>query len=98
MADFNDDILAKIDETFREFKSYFITKIKTQMKDEVREAIGAEIKKREELKSTVALLRQHAKDFQKQMMVLQSEKEELEKYGRRIHINVEGVPITDNET
>ena len=31
-------------------------------------------------------------------MVLQSENEELEQYGRRLSIRVEGVPTTDNET
>ena len=31
-------------------------------------------------------------------MVLQSENEELEQYGRRLCIRVEGVPTTDNET
>ena len=32
------------------------------------------------------------------MMVLQSENEELEQYGRRLCIRVEGVPTTNNET
>ena len=32
------------------------------------------------------------------MTVLQSESEELERYGRRLCIRVEGVPTTDNET
>ena len=32
------------------------------------------------------------------MMVLQSENEDLEQYGRRLCVRVEGVPITDDET
>ena len=40
------------------------------MKNEVTEAIGVEIRKREELESTVPVLQQHFKNFQKQMMVL----------------------------
>ena len=32
------------------------------------------------------------------MTVLQSENEELEQYGRRLGIRVEGVPTTDSET
>ena len=98
MADLKDEILAKIDEKFREFKCDFITEIKDQIKNEVSEAIGAEIRKREELESTVAVLQQHVKNFQKQIMVLQSENEELEQYGRRLCIRVEGVPTTENET
>ena len=92
------EILAKIYEKFHNFKSDFINEIKDQIKNEVSEAIGVEIKKREELKSTVAVLQQHVRNFQKQMTVLQSENEELEQYGRRLCIRVEGAPITDNET
>ena len=98
MADLKDKILAKIDKKFREFKSDFITKIKDQIKNEVSEGIGAEIRKREELESTVAVLQQHVKNCQKQIMVLQSENKELEQYGRRLCIRVEGVATTDNET
>ena len=98
MADLQNEILAKIDEKFREFKTDFKNKIKDQIKKEVGGAIGGEIRKREELESTVAVLQQHAQNFQKQMMVLQSENEELEQYGRRLCIRVEGVPTNDNET
>ena len=98
MADLKNEILAKIDEKFREFKSDFINEIKDQTKNEISEAIGVEIKKREELESTVAVLLKHVKNFQKQMTVLQSENEELEQYGRRLCIRAEGVPTTGNET
>ena len=40
------------------------------------------MRKREELESTVAVLQQHVKNFQTQMMVLQSEND-LEQYGRQ---------------
>ena len=32
------------------------------------------------------------------MMVLQSKNEDLEQYGRRLCIRIEGIPTTDNET
>ena len=70
-------ILAKIDEKFREFKFDFINNIKEEIKNEVIEAIGVEIRKREKLEYTVAVLQQHVKIFQKQMTVLQSQNEEL---------------------
>ena len=72
MTDLKDEILAKIDEKFHQFKCDFITEIKNQIKNEVSEATGAEIRKQEELESTVAVLQQHVKNFQKQIMVLQS--------------------------
>ena len=98
MVDLKNAILAKIDEKFREFKSDFINEIKDQIKNQVSEAIEAEIRKREELESTVAVLQQHVKNFQKQMAVLQSENKELEQYGRLLCIRVEGIPTTVNET
>ena len=78
MTDLKNEILAKIDEKFREFKSDFLNEIKDQIKNEVSKAIGVEIRKREEQESTVAALQQHVKNFQKLMTVLQSKNEELE--------------------
>ena len=78
---------------FRKFKSAFIR----SDKNEVDEAIGAEIKKREELELTVAVLQHYVKTFWKQMMVLQGENEELEQYGRSLCIRVKGVPTSDYE-
>ena len=72
MTDLKNEILAKIDEKFREFKSDFINEIKDQIKNKVSEVIEVTIRKREELKSTVAVLQQHVKNFQKQMTVYQS--------------------------
>ena len=78
---------------FRKFKSALIR----SDKNEVNEAIGAEIKKREELELTVAVLQHYVKTFWKQMMVLQGENEELEQYGRSLCIRVKGVPTSDYE-
>ena len=75
--------------------SDFINEIKDQIKTEVSKAIRVEITKREELEFTAAVLPQHVRNFQKQMALLQSEKEELKQYGRRLCIRVEGVPTTD---
>ena len=98
MADLKDLVLRKIDKKFRGFRPDFIINIKNQRKNENSEANGAEKSKWEELESTKVVLQQHVKKPQKQMIVLQSEIEELEKYGRRLCIRVEGVPATDNET
>ena len=56
-------ILANIYEQFIELKSDFLFKIKNQIKNKVSEAIGAEIRKREELKWTVAILQQFVNKF-----------------------------------
>ena len=78
MANLKNEILAKIDEKFRGFKFDLINEIKGKIKNEVSESIGVEIRKREELESTVAVFQGHAKNFQKQMRVLQNESKELE--------------------
>ena len=49
MANLKNEILAKIYEKFREFKSDFINVNKDHIKNEVSEAIGVEIRKQEEL-------------------------------------------------
>ena len=75
MADLKDEILSKIDQKFNELKLEFLSELKDQIKKEVSEAIKTEIKKREELESTVSLLQEHVKNFQKQMCMNVQRKE-----------------------
>ena len=63
VANLRNEILVNIYEQFTELKSDFLFKIKNQIKNKVSEAIGAEIRKREELEWTVAVLQQHVKKF-----------------------------------
>ena len=98
MADLKDEILLKIDQKFNKLKLEFLSELKDQTKKEVSEAIKSEIKKREELESTVSLLQEHAKNFQKQVSVLEYKNEELEQYGRRMCLRIEGVPSPENES
>ena len=64
MTDLKNNILAKIEEKFREFKFDFINEVKDQIKNEVSEATEVEIRKQEELESTVEVLQQYVKNFQ----------------------------------
>ena len=98
MGDLKYEILSKIDEIISEFKIDILVELKQQLKIEVVEAFKNEQKIREELKSTVSLLQQHAKIWQNQITELQQEKEELEQYGRRLWVRIGGVPIVDPET
>ena len=63
VANLRNEILVNIYEQFTELKSDFLFKIKNQIKNKVSEAIGAEIRKREELEWTVAVLQQLVKKF-----------------------------------
>ena len=56
------------------------------------------MKKREELKSTVSMLQQHVREYQKRINKLEDDGEELEQYGRRLCLRIDGVPSTDKET
>ena len=98
MGDLKYEILSKIDEIISEFKIDILVELKQQLKIEVVEAFKNEQKIREELKSTVSLLQQHAKIWQNQITEFQQEKEELEQYGRRLWVRIGGVPIVDHET
>ena len=91
LADLKDKLLAKINEKFREFKCV-TTEINDQIKNEVNEAIGAKIRKQDELESTVAILQQHVKNFKSRWWCC------MIQYGKRLCIRGEGVPATDNET
>ena len=98
MTDLKEEILAKIDEKFNELKNDFLTEIKEQIKNEVTAAINNEMKKREELESTVSMLQQHVREYQKRINKLEDDGEELEQYGRRLCLRIDGVPSTDKET
>ena len=98
MADLKDEILSKINQKFNELKLEFLSELKDQIKKEVSEAIKTEIKKREELESTVSLLQEHVKNFQKQVSILECKNEELEQYGRRCCLRIEGVPSVENKS
>ena len=98
MNDLKDEILSKVDDKFSEFKLDILAELKQQLKIEVAEAFKNELKIREELESTVSVLQQHVKICQKQITGMQQANEELEQYGRRLCVRIDGVPTVDNET
>ena len=97
MTDLKEEILAKIDEKFNDLKNDILIEIKEQIKNEVTAAINNEMKKREELESAVSMLQQHVREYQKRID-MEDDGEELEQYGRRLCLRIDGVPSTDKET
>ena len=59
MVDLKDEILTKEDEKFNDFKIAIIVELREQIKEEVSKALEKEIKKREELESTVSMFQEH---------------------------------------
>ena len=92
MADLKDDILSKIDDKFSEFKLDILAELKQQLKIEVAEAFKNELKKWEELEPIVPMFQQHIKICQNQITEMQQANEELEEYGRRFCVRIDGVP------
>ena len=74
MADLKYEILWKIDQKFNELKLEFLSELKDHIKKAVSGTIKTEIKKCKELESTVSLLQEHVKNFQKQVSVLKCKK------------------------
>ena len=77
-------------------------KLFEKFKNEFKEEFSKELKKRDEkiekLESDKAMLQKHILEIKKQVLANQSEIEELEQYGRRQCLRLEGVPIEKNET
>ena len=84
MTHLKEEILAKIDEKLNELKNDFLTEIKKLIKNEVTAAINNEMKKCKELESTVSMLQEHVREYQKQINKLEDDGEELEQYGRTL--------------
>ena len=98
MSDLKEEILAKIEEKFQDFKSSLIAEIREQIKKEVSETLDKEIEKRKEFESTVSMLQEHVKLYQKQMNELKDKHDGLEQYGRRLCVRIDSVPSIENET
>ena len=98
MDELKDEILKLINVRFDEFKCSFLTEMKEQIKNDVAEAMKKELKKREELESTVKVLQSSVAVFQKQIKELRRDQEELQQYGRRLLVWVDGIPLEENET
>ena len=71
MADLKDEILSSIDDKFSEFNLDNLAELKLQLKIEVPEAFKNELKKKEELGSTVSLLQQDVTICQNQITKMQ---------------------------
>ena len=91
-------MLARIDEKFNSLKTDILTKLKDQIKNELAEVFKEEFRKREELESAVSVLQEHVRYYKNQLNEIKHENEELEQYGRRLCVRIEGIPPVENET
>lgn len=92
----------KIDEKFVQFKFVFVKEIKASIIEEFKKILHQETKKIEVLESTVKMLQQQITVLKEKSEVnhqrCQTDHEELEQYGRRLCLRIDGVPCQQNET
>ena len=89
----------KLEEKFSSFKTELISKIKSEIKteiiNEVKQLITEQSKKIDELESTIEILRSQVDVFKNQNT--QTKHEELEQYGRRVCLRVNGMEYVPHE-
>ena len=71
-----------------------IAEIRDQIKQVVPDSLEKKIKEREELASTVYMLQEHVKKYQKQVNKLKDNQDEIKQCGRRLCIRIDSVLIT----
>ena len=91
------DETARINEKFNALKTGILGKLKDQIKNELAEVLKEEFRKREELESTVSVLQEQVHHYQNHVNELKRENKELEQYGRKLSVRVDGVPSVENE-
>ena len=98
-----DEIISFMDKKFAEIKEYIngplLLEIKEGIKNEMKIVIDRQNEKIERCESTVALLQEHVKNLKVQNEILSSKSnkiatdcEELEQYGRRLCLRINGIP------
>ena len=98
MNEFKNEILARTDEKFNLLKTDIFTELRDQIKNELAEVLKEEFRKRVELESTVSMLQEHVHYYQIQSNEIKRENKELEQYGRRLCVRIEGITSVENET
>ena len=91
------DETARINEKFNALKTDILGKLKDQIKNELAEVLKEEFRKREELESTVSVLQEQVHHYQNHVNKLKRGNKELEQYGRKLSVRVDGVPSVKNE-
>ena len=75
-----------------------IAEMRDQIKQVVPDSLEKEIKKREDMASTVYMLQEHVKKYQKQVNELKDNQDEIKQCGRRLCIRIDSVPMAENDT
>ena len=106
-------ITRKMEDTFEELKNYFNEKLSSQeqsltwtfnalisdLKAEITKETKSKVSKQhEKLISQNKILQQQVSELRKLNHDDQANTEELEQYGRRLYLRIDGIPLKNNET
>ena len=106
-------ITRKMEDTFEELKNYFNEKLSSQeqsltwifnalisdLKAEITKETKSKVSKQhEKLVSQNKILQQQVSELRKLNHDDQANTEELEQYGRRLYLRIDGIPLKNNET
>ena len=106
-------ITRKMEDKFERLKNFFDKKLSSQeqsltcafnalindLKAEATKEIKSEVSKQyEKLISQNKMLQQHVSELRKLNIDNQAKNEELEQFGRRLCLHIDGIPLKNNET
>ena len=89
------DIFVFLDAKFDELKEKLVEDVKNEIKKEMQAFIITQEKRIVELESTVAMLQKHVSHLKQTQ---DTKLDDLEQYGRRLCVRIDGVPEVSNES
>ena len=92
------EVLEYIDKKFDEFKTSIVEEVSNELKKEVKSIMKLHLDSIEKLESTVSMLQQHVEILKQQTKINLNNNEELEQYGRRLCLRLDGMPCEEKET
>ena len=90
-----DELSLHLDEKFSDFKTELLTQLKKEIYDLMVDQFRERDEKIEKLESEVAMLQKHVTNLKSSY---ENKTEDLEQYGRRLCLRIEGIPAKENET
>ena len=86
-----------VSEVSGKIESSLLTFVKDHVKEVVHEALQKQDSIIEEMSSTIAMLQQHVSVLKEAAVKNSTQVDELEQYGRRLCLRIEGVPVEEKE-
>ena len=93
-----DELKKYSEQRFSELEEHFSKNLFVAVKDEIKAVVEKQDRKIEQLESAVAVLRQHVSSLKESMESESYNFEDLEQYGRRLCLRLDGFPTAKDES